>query len=129
MWCDLACSSTCCVYTLIANGPWQPLKRRISLQVFHGFIEGGLDFPPTYKYDEFSDDYDTSEKCRVPAWCDRVLWRRKPFSGEHFQGRNSGPSFSSLLTAETQLEAATLDGWCGPIYLLILHCIMHVRVL
>lgn len=25
----------------------------------------------------FSDDYDTSEKCRAPAWTDRVLWKRK----------------------------------------------------
>ena len=31
------------------------------------------------RYDLFSDDYDTSEKARVPAWTDRVLWkRRKP---------------------------------------------------
>jgi len=25
----------------------------------------------------FSDDYDTSEKCRQPAWTDRVLWKRR----------------------------------------------------
>lgn len=25
----------------------------------------------------FSDDYDTSEKARAPAWTDRVLWRRR----------------------------------------------------
>ena len=25
----------------------------------------------------FSDDYDTSEKMRIPAWTDRVLWRRR----------------------------------------------------
>jgi phosphatidylinositol-bisphosphatase len=36
-----------------------------------------LSFAPTYKYDLFSDDYDTSEKMRIPAWTDRVLWRRR----------------------------------------------------
>lgn len=42
--------------------------------VFTGFNEGPLHFAPTYKYDTFSDDYDTSEKCRSPAWTDRILW-------------------------------------------------------
>ncbi|KAI1721254.1 sacI homology domain-containing protein [Ditylenchus destructor] len=42
--------------------------------VFNNFNEGPLHFAPTYKYDTFSDDYDTSEKCRSPAWTDRVLW-------------------------------------------------------
>lgn len=32
--------------------------------VFQGFQEGPIRFLPTYKYDLFSDDYDTSEKSR-----------------------------------------------------------------
>ncbi|XP_020495487.2 synaptojanin-1 isoform X4 [Labrus bergylta] len=48
--------------------------------VFRGFIEGNLDFAPTYKYDLFSEDYDTSEKCRTPAWTDRILWKRRKWN-------------------------------------------------
>ena len=47
------------------------------LQAFQGFTEGITDFVPTYKYDLFSDDFDTSEKSRIPAWTDRVLWKHK----------------------------------------------------
>ncbi|XP_068271995.1 inositol polyphosphate 5-phosphatase K isoform X3 [Nyctibius grandis] len=41
------------------------------------FIEGPLQFKPTYKFDLYSEVYDTSEKKRKPAWTDRILWRVK----------------------------------------------------
>ena len=35
---------------------------------FSGYVEGAILFRPTYRYDVGTDNYDTSEKMRIPAW-------------------------------------------------------------
>jgi len=48
------------------------------------FDEAPIAFPPTYKFDLGSENYDTSKKRSVPSWTDRILWKRdkaiKPLS-------------------------------------------------
>ncbi|CAI5465468.1 unnamed protein product [Closterium sp. Yama58-4] len=61
---------------LLAND--QLLKEMAGGRAFRGMEEGLIAFPPTYKFDRGTPDplaYDSGEKRRVPAWCDRVLFR------------------------------------------------------
>lgn len=43
-------------------------------RAFQGFSEGPINFLPTYKFDNGTSRYDTSEKNRIPAWTDRVIF-------------------------------------------------------
>ncbi|XP_036622994.1 synaptojanin-2 isoform X2 [Trichosurus vulpecula] len=72
------------VFYFVKRQDWKKLLEFDQLQlqkssgkIFKDFHEGAINFGPTYKYDVGSEAYDTSDKCRTPAWTDRVLWWRK----------------------------------------------------
>ncbi|KAJ9535189.1 hypothetical protein OSB04_un001730 [Centaurea solstitialis] len=47
-------------------------------KVFQGMREAIIRFPPTYKFERGKPGlggYDSGEKKRIPAWCDRILYR------------------------------------------------------
>ncbi|XP_071071026.1 synaptojanin-1 isoform X8 [Dasypus novemcinctus] len=83
----------------------QLINQKNAGQIFRGFLEGKMTFAPTYKYDLFSDDYDTSEKCRTPAWTDRVLWRRRKWPFDR------SAEDLDLLNASFQDESKILYTW------------------
>ena len=73
-------------------------------KTFEEYVEAPVMFAPTYKFDLFSDDYDTSEKCRTPAWTDRVLVRGRRINGRIIQkylfSLNKNDKTESFFSAE-----------------------------
>jgi len=77
-----------------------------------GFAEGPLSFAPTYKYDRMSDMYDSGPKQRLPAWCDRVLWRAKHperVHQEHYQRYEARISDHRPISAAFNVKTKNVD--------------------
>ena len=104
---------------LLACGKLEPLLATDQLRqemegsrVFEGFLEGMIGFRPSYKFDIGSNEYDTSEKHRCPAWTDRVLWRVGMEEGVDCLGYTSIESFVSSdhkpVVATLQVQALSI---------------------
>lgn len=72
---------------------------------FEGFEEGALDFPPTFKFDAGTDNYDTSEKQRAPAYTDRIIYLASPLCPIAVERYDSHPA---VLLSDHKPVSATL---------------------
>ncbi|XP_019091882.1 PREDICTED: type I inositol polyphosphate 5-phosphatase 13-like isoform X5 [Camelina sativa] len=80
-------------------------------KVFQGMREALITFPPTYKFERNRSGlggYDSGEKKRIPAWCDRVIYRdtqSSPFSESNLQC----PVVSSVIMYEACMDVTESD--------------------
>ncbi|KAM6082271.1 synaptojanin-2 isoform 2-T2 [Chlamydotis macqueenii] len=103
------------VFYFLKRQDWKTLlefdqlqQQKSSGKIFKDFHEGTINFGPTYKYDVGSEAYDTSDKCRTPAWTDRVLWWRKKLPFEKTAGEIN--LLDSDLNAETKVRHSWTPG-------------------
>uniref|UniRef100_A0A8C8SP90 Synaptojanin-2 n=1 Tax=Pelusios castaneus TaxID=367368 RepID=A0A8C8SP90_9SAUR len=100
------------VFYFLKRQDWKRLLEFDQLQqqksngkIFKDFHEGTINFGPTYKYDVGSEAYDTSDKCRTPAWTDRVLWWRKKLPFDKTAGE------INLLDSDPSAETKVKHTW------------------
>ena len=71
------------VRAYVVHGQYHPVLERDQLNqqkerhaLWSRYAEPGIAFAPSYRYNIGTDEFDSSEKQRVPSWCDRIIWRR-----------------------------------------------------
>ncbi|KAF8659244.1 hypothetical protein HU200_058651 [Digitaria exilis] len=80
-------------------------------RVFQGLREGEFKFPPTYKFEKNIaglSGYDSSEKKRIPAWCDRILYRDNRVSSD-IECSLECPVVGSISLYDSCMEATDSD--------------------
>ncbi|KAL8247454.1 hypothetical protein R6Q59_008670 [Mikania micrantha] len=79
--------------------------------VFQGMREAVITFPPTYKFERNQPGlagYDSGEKKRIPAWCDRVLYRDNRPDSSDICNLNC-PVVASVLQYEACMDVTDSD--------------------
>lgn len=89
----------------------QLLRQRINNPLFKllTFDEAPIAFDPTYKYDPGTNAYDTSEKQRVPAWCDRVLYKGQQIQNLYYKRYEPKCSDHRPIAAGFQFKTKVVD--------------------
>ncbi|CAN7046534.1 unnamed protein product [Brassica oleracea var. botrytis] len=108
-------------HELIARKEWQRLLENDQLSnemrkgnVFEGWSEGVLCFPPTYKYEIDSENYigdDPESGKRRPAWCDRIIWKGKGMKLLSYRRNEIKLSDHRPVTATFLAEVEVLSPW------------------
>lgn len=94
----------------------QLIRQKVNNPLFKllTFEEAAIHFDPTYKYENGTDFYDSSEKRRIPAWCDRILFKGRQIESlfyRRFEAKCSdhrpiaaGFSFQTKITEQKKRE-------------------------
>ncbi|KAK4742134.1 hypothetical protein SAY87_000135 [Trapa incisa] len=80
-------------------------------RVFQGMREAVIRFPPTYKFEKHKPGlagYDSGEKKRIPAWCDRVIYRDNRPSADS-EGSLECPVVASIIQYEACMDVTDSD--------------------
>ncbi|KAG0337041.1 inositol polyphosphate 5-phosphatase [Podila horticola] len=86
------------------------LRRSIDYgEAFQGYKEGIIAFAPSYRYDIGTDNYDTSEKYRAPAWTDRILYKGDGIYQTSYERAELRASDHRPVMAMFVLELTVLD--------------------
>eukprot|EP01126_Amoeba_proteus_P024152 TRINITY_DN242_c0_g4_i1.p1 TRINITY_DN242_c0_g4~~TRINITY_DN242_c0_g4_i1.p1 ORF type:complete len:735 (-),score=133.08 TRINITY_DN242_c0_g4_i1:40-2172(-) len=75
----------------------------------NGWEEAPIKFPPTYKYESNSTQYDNSSKRRCPAWCDRILWRSSYTTNQSYERFELLSSDHRPVSARFSVKVKVLD--------------------
>lgn len=99
---------------------------QLNLQMVHGkcfphYSETTPEFLPTYKFNLNTDEYDTSEKARIPAWCDRILTRGTNLRQIHYDSvplrfSDHRPVWGLFRCTIGVIDQAKKDQICGELY-------------
>ncbi|KAK7250431.1 hypothetical protein RIF29_32868 [Crotalaria pallida] len=80
-------------------------------KVFQGMREALITFPPTYKFERHQPGlggYDSGEKKRIPAWCDRIIYRDTR-SSPVFECNLDCPVVASILQYDACMDVTDSD--------------------
>ncbi|KAF2763620.1 DNase I-like protein [Teratosphaeria nubilosa] len=99
---------------------------QLNIQMVHGktfpfYTEPTPRFLPTYKFNLASDDYDTSDKSRIPAWCDRIVTKGDNLRQLHYDSAplrfsDHRPVWGLFRCAVTVVDPAARDRVAARLY-------------